>query len=803
MGKQGFDQRTALANALNTSGVAKAPPPKKEAPAPAPVVPKKKEIAPEPVQKTKKDFEDEQRQFVQANERQRAQFYVDEAAKKVSGRREADSAVTYVEDKDSRKPKAVSDLSDYWKSDIGILPFTPDDNVGAVDDEADDVDPQDRLEFLSHFNEKLEVLLRLKFHVFWSQFIYDDQVRRSLDSYLRFCLRSYDVSDGEPPGARNEQDLVAVEEEKVAREVSRRVLALYTRLSRSEESAHEFISDGKFANVIYDNNIFDIPKLIDLCAIYGDSNRIAVTKIVHSIFGHQPLYKDEFEFVVEHMLGGLHQCCEPLQQASGGSTSSRSTKPASANLSVQDCMAFLPDILSCFNAIFCFFPEECLEKVIAGKLEGVTSTPIEGADGEGVSIPLADLMVELHDALMAMSRQEEWASSVVLETICTLLSRLLGLVLGYRMAPRRGASAFQDLLGWLGAQSERSALLNDLGKHGLESTAMEWLASGLVDDAQLDFLEELCGPVLPAGERKRGRRVQAPVPKSAGAAAAGGGGASGSVPPQGASADASASDRAKIREVREVVGNEYGEGFVLQCLLHFGSSAPAVVGALFDGSLPPQLKALPQGMTLMEALRGVSASAAKPESQGLSAEEKRLILGRAQNMDKEASEAAAMRSAASVAAVASGVDRGAAGKKGFGLGGGGGQSGGGGEDGEADEDVYNDDVDDTLPVASGFRVGKAGSESEADDAGEDGVMQESDEEPRWASADRGKGGKSRGKGFGGGKGGQGSGKGTGKQVQGQTIGARRKEENKARVGNHNRRDGAMRKMMKGSGGAVQ
>merc|ERR1719291_467918 len=85
--------------------------------------------------------------------------------------------------------------------------------------------------------------------------------------------------------------------------------------------------------------------------------------------------------------------------------------------------------------------------------------------------------------------------------------------------------------------------------------------------------------------------------------------------------------------------------------------------------------------------------------------------------------------------------------------------------------VYDDDADNDAPVTPAFRAGAAASGSgEPDD--------------RWAS----------------GAGRKGKGKGRGKDkgpVQGQTIQARRKEENKARVANHNRRAGAMAKMRKG------
>eukprot|EP00418_Pyrodinium_bahamense_P008104 CAMPEP_0179104658 /NCGR_PEP_ID=MMETSP0796-20121207/48563_1 /TAXON_ID=73915 /ORGANISM="Pyrodinium bahamense, Strain pbaha01" /LENGTH=723 /DNA_ID=CAMNT_0020802615 /DNA_START=44 /DNA_END=2211 /DNA_ORIENTATION=- len=723
MGKQAFDRRVALANALSSSGVAVVPPPK--------AAPKennsgkgkgagrrKKEPSPEPAPKSKKEIEEEQRKLLEENEKQRKAFFEAEAAKKLQERKGADAGVTYVEDRDSRKPVAVSDISEYWRSDLGMLPFMPDDNVGPVE-VPEGVDVHERLEYLQMLSEQLQQVLKMRFHVFWSQVIYDPQLRRCLDSYLRFSLRAHDVEEsaGGAAATNASQDPMAVEERKVAGEISRRVLAVFLRLSRPQETSHDFISDAKFGELIYEHRIFDVPKLVDLCSIYGDSNRSTVTKIVHSVFLYQPKCKEDFKAVVQHMLGGLHQCCSPLQDLLAGDETRQQQKKAgrgkSPELSIDECLAFLPDILSCFNAIFCFFPEECVELLIGGSLDG--------------GLPLADLMVVLHESVTTLQQRSGRGSSDHLSSVCrtivSFLSRLLSCVLGFRMAPRHGASAFDDLLEWLKTQVDRSALLSDLGKHGLENVAMDWLASGLVDDAQLDYLEQLCGPLLPKEARAR-RRNHPSAPSKGGATGSSGG---------AVSSGAASSDAAKIREVREVVGMEFGEGFVLQCLLHYGNSVPAVVGAIFDGSLPPQLSALPISLGLHQDPSAALAS--KPGEAKLSSADKARVVEQASRMDREATEASAEAAAA----------------------------------GE-----YDDDFDDG-DLVPGFRIGgNQGSDSEAS---EDSRASSSEEEG--AGSSRWPGGKGGHKG-----GGKGKFKGP---VQGQTIQARRKEENKAKVANHNRR----------------
>lgn len=764
MGKQGANvNRSALANALRPSGADAIKVVKKEEPPrepPKPVERRKKE---EPVEevKTKKQIEEEQRQQMVENDRQRAEFYAAEAAKKIQSQKSADTSVTYIQDKDSRKPKAVSDISEYWKAKLDIMPFLPTDNVGV---EAEDVDPNERFVYLSLLNEELARVLRLKFHIFWSQVIYDSQLRRSLDSYLRFCLRSHD---------QEVAPSIEAGEAKLAQDISRRVLAIYLRLSRPQETSHDFISFGKWGEIVLKHQIFDVPKLIDLCAIYGDTNRSTVTRIVHSVFANQSLYKDEFKSLVPHMMTGLHQCCAPLRQTGSGSSS------GAGDLGIEDCLLFLPDILSSFNAVFCFFPEECVDALMAGRLEVPKGHGSSSAVADPAPMPLAEVLVNLFDSLHSLERSGAARSAdgdePPFRTIRSLLARLLCFVLGVQMSPRHGEGAFDELLEWCRTQEEsRGELLLDMAHCGLEHVAIQWHASGLVDEERMNFLEEVCGPLLPAEARtarQRHARSQAAAKASgpgsasaSGAAAGAESGSASSAAPASSAAAGGARDQAKIREVREVVGSDFGEGFILRCLLHYSFSVQAVIAAIFDGSLPPQLETLPKGLKMFEE------PDAKPElERKLSQADKALVMGRVNRMEEvrlaaaEARAADAREDARDARAAEASM--------------------------EAREEMedYDDDVDDAFQAGGQVRVGNIESGSEGADGDSEAESSEGGEASRWPQgAGKGKG--------------KGRGKGPGGPVQGQTYQARRKETNKAVVGNHNRRQGADRKLARGMAG---
>lgn len=166
------------------------------------------------------------------------------------------------------------------------------------------------------------------------------------------------------------------------------------------------------------------------------------------------------------------------------------------------------------------------------------------------------------------------------------------------------------------------------------------------------------------------------------------------------------------------------------------------VRGILDGSLHP-MAAVPMTAVGDEVIIDTD-EVEEPVQPGLSEEDKQRIMGQASRLDREIEARVT----------------------------------------EADE--YDDDFDDTdigLP-----QLAAGGDASESEELDETNDQESSDEEnERWAN-DRGRGGriKGKGKGFFSGKG----------PVQGQTIGARRKEENKARVANHNRRDAAMRKLQR-------
>eukprot|EP00921_Rhytidocystis_pertsovi_P014091 GHVQ01022937.1.p1 GENE.GHVQ01022937.1~~GHVQ01022937.1.p1 ORF type:complete len:522 (-),score=66.15 GHVQ01022937.1:1075-2640(-) len=225
----------------------------------------------------------------------------------------------------------------------------------------------------------------------------------------------------------------------------------------------------------------------------------------------------------------------------------------------------------------------------------------------------------------------------------------------------------------------------------------------------------------------------------------------------------SSTDRSKISRVQEVL-NDYSDGFILCCLRHWRNDVEQVIDGLLDGRLPQQLSVVDHNISLDEAVRNVENNgtestgylrASSARADGDFSDRKYLVSsdGTIQRQYSEGYTPALTDEEKKRIAC-------------FGR--------------EA-INVYDDEADDTF----GDIIIKAPADMlDLDD--------ESDEESSSDDSDREETGPT------------GSpptfpvtGRPAVRPVQGQTIQARRKEQNKSRIGNHGRRNRHLAKMSRG------
>uniref|UniRef100_UPI00358E162A activating signal cointegrator 1 complex subunit 2 isoform X2 n=1 Tax=Myxine glutinosa TaxID=7769 RepID=UPI00358E162A len=136
----------------------------------------------------------------------------------------------------------------------------------------------------------LHWLLCLPHAHFWSQVVFDDRLQGSLDSYLQLAPRPYD-------GTR-----IPAAASKLHGALHRLVFLVFLRVGTLREDEEHFITPSVYGEIIYENYLFDLPRMLDLCALYGQGNQAIVMRILGNVFTNKPEYKEDFKDVISTIL---------------------------------------------------------------------------------------------------------------------------------------------------------------------------------------------------------------------------------------------------------------------------------------------------------------------------------------------------------------------------------------------------------------------------------------------------------------------------------------------------------------------
>ncbi|XP_028167378.1 activating signal cointegrator 1 complex subunit 2 [Ostrinia furnacalis] len=127
----------------------------------------------------------------------------------------------------------------------------------------------------------LKWLLSLEHHKFWSTVLYHSQVMDALVSFLQ---------EASPPYA---PPLEGRDVQKTYAEARRLVLVVFSRLATNKESKSQWMSKEFMAETLYNNFIFTIPIVWDLCLVYGADNPRHVARLLGCVFSLQPKYEGD------------------------------------------------------------------------------------------------------------------------------------------------------------------------------------------------------------------------------------------------------------------------------------------------------------------------------------------------------------------------------------------------------------------------------------------------------------------------------------------------------------------------------
>ncbi|XP_056384664.1 activating signal cointegrator 1 complex subunit 2 isoform X2 [Hyla sarda] len=147
------------------------------------------------------------------------------------------------------------------------------------------------LERVDFILKDLKWLLALPYDLFWCQVIYDESLQKCLDSFLSCAPRRYDRHIPFPAAVQHVQE-----------ELHRHVFLTFLRMSTHKESKYHHMTPSVFGEILYNNYLFDIPKLLDICVLFGKGNSTLLQKMIGNIFQQQPSYYQDLDESVPTLL---------------------------------------------------------------------------------------------------------------------------------------------------------------------------------------------------------------------------------------------------------------------------------------------------------------------------------------------------------------------------------------------------------------------------------------------------------------------------------------------------------------------
>ncbi|XP_019394837.1 PREDICTED: activating signal cointegrator 1 complex subunit 2 isoform X2 [Crocodylus porosus] len=212
------------------------------------------------------------------------------------------------------------------------------------------------LERAKFIADDLDWLLALPHDKFWCQVIFDETLQKCLDSYLCYVPRKFDALLDFHPEVNDMQ-----------KRLHRCVFLTFLRMSTHKESKDHFITPSVFGEILYNNFLFDIPKILDLCVLFGKGNGPLLQKMIENIFAQQPSYYSDLNETVPTILQVFNNILQKCGlQCEGTSAEPQKleerVKVTPADLPLQelkDIVLFLCDTCISLWAFLDVFPLAC------------------------------------------------------------------------------------------------------------------------------------------------------------------------------------------------------------------------------------------------------------------------------------------------------------------------------------------------------------------------------------------------------------------------------------------------------------
>ncbi|XP_073305165.1 uncharacterized protein [Primulina huaijiensis] len=266
--------------------------------------------------------------------------------------------------------------------------YLPQDEAVAAGLRVDDggLDPVESQHVVDLLNRELSRLLKLGPKQFWREVSTDESLYAFLESFLKFRSRWYDFPYH---GVQGIVAGVIVDEF----ELCRRVFMVLYRLSSNRDpgaEAADTLSPKDHAVLLQSKKLLDLPKLLDICAIYGQENEDLTRRLVMNAMKAQPYLQDDFPVLMSNFLSivrTMYQRCDSHLKDLFGSGGFKDQESNRLRFDVLEFMDFINDAVVSLDSF-----------VNAYKHAAVFfASPVERSDGNE---ELLMTLARLHDSLL-------------------------------------------------------------------------------------------------------------------------------------------------------------------------------------------------------------------------------------------------------------------------------------------------------------------------------------------------------------------------------------------------------------------
>ncbi|XP_061586679.1 activating signal cointegrator 1 complex subunit 2 [Cololabis saira] len=485
----------------------------------------------------------------------------------------------------------------------------------------EDGSPAELEQFLEHakfITEDLEWLLALPHDKFWCQVVFDESLQRCLDSYLHHAPRGLDIAT--PPISSAVADM--------QRSVHRAVFLTFLRMATHKESKENFFTPAVFGEIIYDNFLFDIPKMLDLCMLFGKGNGQLLHKMIENIFTQQPSYYGDLDETVPTVLQVFDTILDKCGVQCEGAAAMEPMKlnahkqPTAMTMSQQelvDIILYLCDSTTTIHAFLEIFPAACSSFHSHGFLSRLTSF-------YDTSVPDLEKAVRKRNLEDKTLREDLWKR---LSHSCRKMVEMAHLLLHHTclqpiLEGRENMLTFaEELLQYFTSFLAEKRFLVDYDEQFPIADDVSLLQQALpaIDETRTSYLLQgvegawdSVGRQKPQGRAHNQQASSAHLGAAGGAAAGGfepqevsesaGGSVRGAealleVPRRGNNGEVCPLSAAELDSLLSCIKDllpDLGEGFLLACLEEYDYNTELVINNILEDRLAPHLDTLDRAL---------------------------------------------------------------------------------------------------------------------------------------------------------------------------------------------------------------